>query len=136
VLTVEQAQSLWQAKRAVFIDVLPRAPRPANLPPGTLWSDRPRDDIPGSLWLADVGYGALAPSTEAFFRRELRAATHGDRSRTLVFYCLPECWHSWNAAKRAIALGYTHVGWLPSGTDGWSDAGLPLARNEARHPPG
>jgi len=33
---------------------------------------------------------------------------------------------SWNAAKRAIALGYT-VAWYPDGTDGWQDAGLPLS---------
>jgi PQQ-dependent catabolism-associated CXXCW motif protein len=43
-----------------------------------------------------------------------------------LFYCLRDCWMSWNAAKRAIALGYT-VAWYPDGTDGWQDAGLPLS---------
>ena len=33
---------------------------------------------------------------------------------------------SWNAAKRALALGYTHVAWYPEGTDGWAAADLPL----------
>jgi PQQ-dependent catabolism-associated CXXCW motif protein len=41
-----------------------------------------------------------------------------------------ECWMSWNAAKRAVALGYARVHWYPDGTDGWAAAGLPLA--EAR----
>ena len=38
---------------------------------------------------------------------------------------------SWNAAKRALALGYTRVAWYPEGTDGWAADGLPL---EARTP--
>jgi rhodanese-related sulfurtransferase len=33
---------------------------------------------------------------------------------------------SWNAAKRALALGYTNVVWYPDGTDGWFNALLPL----------
>jgi rhodanese-related sulfurtransferase len=37
---------------------------------------------------------------------------------------------SWNAAKRAVSWGYTDVLWYPDGTDGWQEAGLPLA--EAR----
>jgi rhodanese-related sulfurtransferase len=33
---------------------------------------------------------------------------------------------SWNAAKRALAMGYANVAWYPDGTDGWADADLPL----------
>ena len=33
---------------------------------------------------------------------------------------------SWNAAKRALELGYSDVAWYPEGTDGWLIAGLPL----------
>jgi rhodanese-related sulfurtransferase len=33
---------------------------------------------------------------------------------------------SWNAAKRALAMGYVNVAWYPEGTDGWEEAGLPL----------
>jgi rhodanese-related sulfurtransferase len=33
---------------------------------------------------------------------------------------------SWNAAKRALSLGYSNVAWYPAGTDGWANAGLPL----------
>jgi rhodanese-related sulfurtransferase len=33
---------------------------------------------------------------------------------------------SWNAAKRALAMGYTNIAWYPAGTDGWRAAGLPL----------
>jgi len=34
---------------------------------------------------------------------------------------------SWNAAKRALAYGYRNVAWFPDGSDGWQEAGLPLA---------
>jgi rhodanese-related sulfurtransferase len=34
---------------------------------------------------------------------------------------------SWNAAKRALTLGYSDVIWYPDGTDGWTEADLPLA---------
>jgi rhodanese-related sulfurtransferase len=33
---------------------------------------------------------------------------------------------SWNAAKRALSLGYSDVAWYPEWTDGWLATGLPL----------
>jgi len=130
VLTTDQAAVHWKAGSAVFIDVLPQPPRPSGLRPGTIWHPQPRRDIPGSVWLPDTGYGALAPATEHYFASGLRQATSGDQGRFVVFYCLAECWMSWNAAKRAIALGYRQVAWYPDGTDGWSNAGLPLEDRE------
>jgi PQQ-dependent catabolism-associated CXXCW motif protein len=131
VLSTDTAHALWAAGKAAFIDVLPRPPRPAGLPPGTIWRPKPRADIPGSAWLPDTGYGVLAPVMADYFARGLRDATGGDRDRTVVFYCLANCWMSWNAAKRALSLGYSHVDWYPEGTDGWARAGLPL---QARQP--
>jgi PQQ-dependent catabolism-associated CXXCW motif protein len=125
-ITTSQAAEMWRAKEAVFVDVLPRAPKPANLPADTIWRDKPRPDIPGSVWLPDTGYGALAPATEAYFRDGLRAATQGDATRVVVIYCQRDCWMSWNAAKRALSMGYRNVAWYPDGTDGWLEAGLPL----------
>ncbi len=37
----------------------------------------------------------------------------------VLFFCLAECWMSWNAAKRALEYGYSNVFWYPEGTDGW-----------------
>lgn len=124
------AAALWKSKSALFIDVLPRAPKPANLPAGTLWRDKKRRNIPGSVWLPDTGYGALSAETEAYFRDSLADLTGGDLTRAILFYCLRDCWMSWNAAKRALALGYTKVVYFPDGTDGWSEAGLPLENSE------
>lgn len=128
VVTTAQARALWASGTAAFVDVLAQAPKPANLPPGTLWRDKPRMDIPGSIWLPDTGYGALAPSTEAYLRKGLQSASKHPRAKVLVFYCLTDCWMSWNAAKRALAMGFRQVAWYPAGTDGWSAAGLPLQK--------
>ena len=127
VLTTDEAAAMWRAGDAAFIDVLPQAPRPKDLPADVVWRDKPRSDIPGSLWLPDTGYGELAPVMLDYFRRGLDKAL-GGRQRPLVFYCLKDCWMSWNAAKRALALGYTNVAWYPEGSDGWAAAGLPVEK--------
>lgn len=129
-LTTTEAMQLWRDKAAVFIDVMPRPPRPANLPAGTLWRSPPRESIPQAVWLPNTGYGALAPETETYFREGLAAATKGDPNRPIVIFCMRDCWMSWNAAKRARAYGYAKVHWYSEGTDGWKDAGSPLARVE------
>ena len=125
-----EAEALWREKGAVFLDVMPRDNHPANLPAGTVWRDRPRDHIPGSVWLANVGYGALSPEMESYFRSSLATLSNGDRDRPLLFYCRAACWMSWNAGKRAMEWGYTQVIWYDAGTDGWSKAALPLEKAE------
>jgi hypothetical protein len=47
----------------------------------------------------------LAMETENYFRLGLEPVTQRDGAKLLVFYCLRDCWMSWNAAKRALALG-------------------------------
>ena len=125
VLTTAEAETIWRAKSGAFIDVLPRPPRPKNLPAGTVWRDAPRKNIPGSIWLPDTGYGALPPAMADYLQRGLARASRGDKAALLVIYCLADCWMSWNAAKRALAYGYSNVAWYPDGTDGWARAKLP-----------
>ena len=126
VLTTPEAEAIWRSKSAVFIDAMPRLPKPANLPAGTVWRDKPRLNIPGSIWLVDTGYGSLAAQAEAYLRQGLARASGGDPAKPLLFYCQANCWMSWNAAKRALSYGYRNVAWYPDGTDGWQAAGLPL----------
>jgi len=134
VVTTEDAEAIWHAGSAVFIDVLPHAPKPPNLPPDTVWRDKPRFNIPGSVWLPDTGYGALAVATEDYLRTGLSRATRSDRTKLLVFYCQANCWMSWNAAKRALSIGYTNVAWYPDGTDGWQQADLPVEESRPQPP--
>ena len=108
-----------------------QAPRPANLPDNVLWRDKPRYDIPGSIWLPDTGYGALAPEVERYLFDGLARASGGDKGKPILFYCQRNCWMSWNAAKRALQAGYSNVIWFPDGTEGWSEENYPF---EERRP--
>jgi PQQ-dependent catabolism-associated CXXCW motif protein len=130
VLSTAEAEAIWRAGSGVFIDVLPRPPKPQNLPAGTVWREKPRRNIPGSIWLPDTGYGKLAPPTEDYLRRGLLRASGGDMKKLLVIYCQADCWMSWNAAKRVLSYGYANVAWYPDGTDGWQRADLPLADSQ------
>jgi PQQ-dependent catabolism-associated CXXCW motif protein len=126
VVSTEEAHALWEAGETAFIDVLPQAPKPKNLPEGTIWHDKKRQSIPGSLWLPNVGYGKIAAQTADYFRTGLDKATDGDTSHPVLFFCLDECWMSWNAARRALEYGYEAVYWYPEGTDGWTFEDYPV----------
>jgi PQQ-dependent catabolism-associated CXXCW motif protein len=126
VLTADEAADLWNSNAAVFIDVYPQAPKPPNLPVGTFWRDPVHRSIEGARWLPNVGYGALSATLEDYFRTRLERLTSGDRDGALVFFCLKDCWMSWNAAKRALEFGYRNVMWFRDGTDGWQELGYPL----------
>lgn len=126
VIDTAKAFELWRAKTAVFVDALPHAPKPAGLPEKAVYREQPRFDIPGGVWLPDTGYGEITEATQLYLEKGLATATGGDKAKPLVFYCLANCWMSWNAAKRALTLGYTNVLWYPEGTDGWTAAKHPL----------
>jgi rhodanese-related sulfurtransferase len=60
------------------------------------------------------------------FAQFLQQATGGNKQYPIVLYCLsPQCWMSYNAALRAIELGYTNVLWYRGGIESWKNAGLP-----------
>jgi PQQ-dependent catabolism-associated CXXCW motif protein len=130
VLSTADAEAIWRAKSGVFIDVLPRVPKPKNLPEGTVWRDKPRFAIPGSVWLPDTGYGVLSSPTEDYLRQGLARASNDKKATLLVIYCQADCWMSWNAAKRVLSYGYPNVAWYPEGTDGWGRANLPLVESQ------
>lgn len=123
VLSTSDAMKLWSAKAAVFIDVYPHPPKPAGLPAGTIWRESSHMTIEDAEWLPNVGYGVLSPEHDAYFRRNLSALTNRNKAKPLVFFCLRNCWMSWNAAKRALSYGYSNVAWYRDGTDGWQEAG-------------
>ncbi len=130
VVFLGETRALAEAGDTLLIDVLPQPPKPKSLPEGTIWRPRPRHNIPGSVWLPNTGFGALAAETETYFRDNLERLTQGNQDRKVLFYCLADCWMSWNAAKRAISYGYGAVYWFPEGTDAWTAAGLETAESE------
>jgi rhodanese-related sulfurtransferase len=105
----------------VLIDVLPAPRRPDGMAAGMPWLPLPHQNIPGSVWLPDARLAAL---------------TARDFAKPLVFYCRASCWMSWNAAKRAVSLGYTRVIWYPDGVEGWQQTGRKLTpANPPETPP-
>ncbi|HEX2727223.1 MAG TPA: PQQ-dependent catabolism-associated CXXCW motif protein [Beijerinckiaceae bacterium] len=126
VLDTAAALALWKEGASVFVDVLPRVSKPANLPAGTVWRDPRHESLPGAIWLPNTGYGVLGAAADAYFRHGLEKASKGDMNVQMVFFCQRDCWMSWNAARRALDYGYRRVAWFPDGTDGWAEAGLPL----------
>jgi PQQ-dependent catabolism-associated CXXCW motif protein len=130
VLDTAGVQELLKLPGTILIDVLPAQKRPDNLPANTLWIPKARLNVPGSVWLPDVGRGALSESTEEYYKHNLARLSGADRNRRIVIYCLAQCWMSWNAAKRAIEYGYSSVYWYPGGTDDWTAAGLPTEKSE------
>lgn len=122
-LDTDGARALLERGGAIPINVL-KLERSAL--PGTPWlTGKPQRQIPGSFWLPNVGLGAPDKETVDWFAAVLHRITGGNTGRGLLFYCMADCWMSWNAAKRALSLGYRNVHWYPAGTDGWIEAGLP-----------
>ncbi len=121
---LEAMRAIVERDDALLIDVLPAPRRPDTMRPGMPWLPRPHASLPGARWWPDTGRGALSPALENQFHARLAEAAGPDRQRLLVFFCLSECWMSWNAAKRAVGWHY-RVAWFPDGVDVWVAAGLP-----------
>jgi PQQ-dependent catabolism-associated CXXCW motif protein len=123
VINTADLAHLIKTANPILIDVLPAPSPPPDARQALPRMPLPHRDIPGSVWLPDTGRGALSPALEARFKQRLATLTHGRPGVPLAFYCLSQCWMSWNAAKRAMNDGYTHVVWYPDGADGWQSAG-------------
>ena len=129
VVDAEQAMSLHKSATIKFIDVLPAPKQPEGMTEDDIWLPKQRFNIPDSIWLADVGYGVLSDEMENYFVTNLDTVTK-QGYRGYLFYCQVDCWMSWNAAKRAIELGYSGVYWFPGGVDEWSQQGFQLAPSQ------
>ena len=125
----------------------PHGPTPTTIPGGLVISTEAlyttMQQNPGQLLIFDVLGGpqglpgaqnALPASqggtfddqTQREFGQYLQSVTGGNQSVPLVFYCQNvQCWMSYNAALRAINMGYKQVLWYRGGIEAWSKAGLP-----------
>lgn len=57
----------------------------------------------------------------------LEQVLQGNKQIPLIFYCQSvQCWMSYNAALRAVNLGYTNVLWYRGGIEAWQQIGGPL----------
>ncbi len=124
------------AAGAIAIDVMVAQRRPPSMPADRPWLPLPRMNVPGSLWWPEVGRGAISPALDAWFRARLTTVTGGDTGKAVAFYCKPDCWMSWNAAKRAVSYGYRQVLWFPGGAEAWAAAGRELKPGTPEPVPG
>jgi PQQ-dependent catabolism-associated CXXCW motif protein len=75
--------------------------------------------------------GSFNDATQQQFGQMLQQLTRGRNDIPLVFYCQgPQCWMSYNAALRAINLGYRNVLWYRGGIEAWQRGGLPLGQSQ------
>lgn len=124
VLHIPAMEALVNRHDALMIDVLPAPRRPPGMRPGAPWLPVPHPSLPGSIWWPEIGRGAIADSLAARIRQRLTKLTQTNPAQTIVFFCLADCWMSWNAARRVGAMGF-HAAWFPEGVDGWQAARLP-----------
>ena len=84
-----------------------------------------RETLPGAIPAVQASYaGSFDDRISQQMGDFLERMTKGNRQMPLVFYCLSrECWMSYNAALRAINLGYTNVLWYRGGLEAWAQAG-------------
>lgn len=64
--------------------------------------------------------GSFSDNVQQQFGEYLQQVTQGNKGVPMVFYCQgPQCWMSYNAALRAINLGYSQVYWYRGGVEAW-----------------
>ncbi|MEZ5544387.1 MAG: rhodanese-like domain-containing protein [Lysobacteraceae bacterium] len=85
-----------------------------------------QETLPGAIAAVPAHQaGSFDDATQQQFGQFLQQMTQGRRDVPLVFYCASsQCWMSYNAALRAIALGYGNVLWYRGGIEAWKAAGL------------
>ncbi len=124
-------RALIGAEQPLLIDVQPVTVRPELAEFGVSFlPNKQRLHIPGSHWLPNVGYGELDARMARYLRDNLARLSGGDRARPLVFYCIADCWMSWNAVQRAHDHGHTRIYWLAGGSDEWAAAGGELVEGQ------
>jgi len=123
----EALQALMMREQPVLVDVQAVTTRPETEEFGLSWlPSELRLHLPGSVWLPNVGYGALTRQMNEYFRCMLEKLTGRDHQRPVVIYCVADCWMSWNAVRRAAGYGFRRLYWYREGTDDWGAHGLPL----------
>ena len=120
VIDIDALDALIARDKPVLLDVSLADRRPTGFPDDRPWLPAHRS-IPGAIWMANAGAAPLDPVREALFSRRVGELTGGDKGQDIVAFCHPECWGSWNAAKRLVLEGYTRVHWFPEGIEGWQE---------------
>lgn len=82
--------------------------------------------IPGAVAEPALGQGgSFNDQVQHYLADGLRRVIGGRTDVPIVYFCGGiQCWLSYNAALRTIALGHTNVKWYRGGLEAWAGAGL------------
>ena len=99
-------------------------------------SDSEQVYIPGSKYIGYAGYsGTFDDRNQHALKEELAKLTNENLDMPLVFFCIgAKCWESYNAALRAINLGYRKVYWYRGGIGAWQAAHRPYPTDYSHIP--
>ena len=128
-ISLDQAYAHFQKKSALFVDVMAHTGTGPDPIDGHWRLAEQRKNIPGSIWLADVGTGTLSKQMQDYYRSNLARITNNDKTKPLIIYCTADCWMAWNAVRRAAKWGYKNLLWFPQGSDEWKIKGYPLVQS-------
>ena len=112
--------ALIETKHPVLLDVAEKDRKPPAMGKDMLWLPNHRS-IPGAVFLEGGGRGTGDATYADAFKARVATLAGGDRATAIVVFCHPDCWGSYNAAKRLAGLGYTQVFWYRDGVEGWQD---------------
>jgi len=118
VLDTLAVAKLVQAQHPVLIDVAQLDRKPPNMSPDMPWLPQHRS-IPGAVWLPGAGSPDKDASFDTALARRVAELADNDKAKPIVVFCHPDCWASYNAARRVISYGYRNVYWYPGGMEGW-----------------
>jgi PQQ-dependent catabolism-associated CXXCW motif protein len=84
--------------------------------------------LPNAVWIPTSGSsGDFNDQVQQTLWGRLSKLTNNQRDIPIVFFCQGAvCWESYNAALRAIHLGFRQVYWYRGGIAAWRQANLPL----------
>ncbi len=91
--------------------------------------------IPGAVHVpggGNYGSGRFDDRLQRNLSNVLATLTRRNNEHPIVFFCVgAQCWESYNAALRAMQMGYRNVIWYRGGVASWKAANLPLERPAA-----
>lgn len=122
VIDTARLAKLIDTQYPLLLDVAEKDRKPPSMDKDMIWLPNHRS-IPGAVFLQGGGKGEPDAGYADAFKTRVSALAGGEKGRPVVTFCHPDCWGSWNAAKRLIEDGYTKVYWYPEGTEGWEQAG-------------
>ncbi len=111
ITTAEMKQAM--GTNIVFVDV---------------WQQQAHPSIPGAVPMPGAGNpGSFNDDTQQRLWTALAQATNRQPDRPIVFFCTgSRCWESYNAALRAVNMGFKMVLWYRGGLAAWQAAGGPM----------